>query len=72
MDNDPRDAKELLLKMRKAVMDFENKHGKPRTEPFELTRVQLERLKTECQATFDMPDSEPLNAFFGVPIVVKG
>lgn len=71
MDQDPRDTSALLMRMRKAVLDFENQHGKPRTQPFELTKAQYEMLKAECGEMFGMPDDAPFNAFYGVPLVIK-
>lgn len=67
----PNDAVELLLKMRKAALDFEAKHGKPRTEPLELTKAQYDSLKSQCEEMFSMPSDQPFNSFYGVPLVIK-
>jgi hypothetical protein len=63
------DAAALILRMRRAVLDFENQHGRARTEPFELTTAQFEQLKAANKVLY--PAEGAPNAFYGVRIVIK-
>lgn len=56
--------------MRKAVVDFENQHGKPRTKPFEMTLEEYERFKASAKVLYHTEGAP--TAFYGVPIVIKG
>ncbi len=65
------DAADLLARMRKAIVDHENKFGKPRTEPIELTTEQYERLKKACATATVYPAGGAPSAFCGVRVVIK-
>lgn len=67
----PNEGAELITKMRKAMLDFERRCGKPSHAPIELTQAQYSQLKAECVNVFDMPEGQELRSFYGVPLVIK-
>lgn len=61
----------LLARMRAAVIDFENQHGRRRTEPIELTQEEYDQLKAAVPVLHVDHRGEPLNTFYGVRLVIK-